>query len=423
MSTNSNQLATRISVQADRYSVAPGSKIDIPLLLTNEGSISEQVRIGVEGIPVVWVSAEQQVVLINPGEQAQTILTVQPPGPPNARSGRYNLKLLATNVNDPAQSVQAQVTLTVAGFEAKGRVGVLLDGVQFAVVPGEMLEIPAVLINQGLGSDTFKLSLGDLPEGWTTIPEPVFALRPGEVKDAILVIQPRRDPSTSAGRYPFRIVVSSQEVPDQSVSIDCILTVAAFTEFKTFLEGAQPDQNLPAHLLVQNLSNMPASFQVTWNSPDGSLVFEPAEPQQINVPSGETAKVEYAAQPARRLWFGGERSYPYTVNVQAANGETQTQESALMSKGFIPTWAAIIGGIALVLLCLYLAGLLFFPGGIRMAPATQTPTVTSTATVPVPTATQSQIDQRPLLIERKWYLVAYNDTRSSPGVQEAYTLF
>jgi heat shock protein HslJ len=49
--------------------------------------------------------------------------------------------------------------------------------------------------------------------------------------------------------------------------------------------------------------------------------------------------------------------------------------------------------------------------------------VTSTATVLVPTATQSQVDQRPLLVGRTWNLVAFNDTRSSPGVQEPFTLF
>lgn len=421
--TSPNQPEIKISIQTDQFSVAPGGKLEIPLVISNEGSAADQVRISVEGIPLIWVSTEQQVVLLQPGEQSQTILTVQPPAPPNARSGRYNLKILATSVIDPARSAQTQVTLTIAGFEVKGRVGVLMDGVQFAVVPGEKLEIPVVLINQGFSVDTLKLAFGNLPEGWTTIPEPELRMQPGEVKNALLIIQPPRDPGARASRYPFNVSVSSQEAPDQLISIDCTLTVAAFTEFKATLDAAQPDQNLPARVVVQNLSNIPASFQVTWSSPEDALSFEPNEPQQINVPSGETAKVEYAAQPARRLWFGGEKSFPYSVNVQASNGENQTLDSTLVGKGLIPTWAAIVGMVVLIFLCLYVGRLVLFPGGIGTTPATETPTVTSTATVPVPTATQSQIDQRPLLIERKWYLVAYNDTRSSPGAQEAYTLF
>ena len=423
MSTNPNQSGIKITSQMDQYSVAPGDKIKIPLLVSNEGSASEQLRVSVEGIPLVWVSATQQVVLLQPGEQSQTILTVQPSAPPNARSGRYTLRLLATSVIDPARSVQTQVTLTVAGFEVKGRVGVLLDGVQYSVVPGEQLEIPVVLINQGLGADTFRLAFEDLPEGWTSIPEPELRMRPGEVKNAVLIVKPPRDPSARASRYPFHILVASQEALDQGVSIDCTLTVAAFTEFKSSLEEAQPDQNLSERVTIQNLSNMPATFQVTWSSPEDSLIFEPKEPQQINVPSGETAKVEYNARPARRQWFGGEKSLPYSVNVQTSDGQTQTLEGALMSKGLIPTWAAVVGVLVLLVLCLYLAGLVLLPGLGRILAPAGTPTVTMTAPTPGPTATLSQIDQRPLLIERKWYLVAFNDKRSTPGVQEAFTLF
>ena len=383
----------------------------------------EQFRVSVEGIPLVWVSATQQVVLLQPGEQSQTIMTVQPSAPPNARSGRYTLRLLATSVIDPARSVQTQVTLTVAGFEVKGRVGVLLDGVQYSVVPGEQLEISVVLINQGLGVDTFRLAFEDLPDGWTSIPESELRMRPGEVKNVVLIVKPPHAPGTRASRYPFHLLVASQEAPDQGVSIDCILTVAAFTEFKSSLEEARPDQNLPERVTIQNLSNMPAAFQVTWSSPEDSLTFEPKEPQQINVPSGEKAKVEYKARPARRPWFGGEKSLPYSVYVQASDGQTQTLEGALMSKAVIPLWAAIAGAVVLLMLCVFVVLPVLFPGMIRTTPSTETPTVTNTAIVPAPTATQSQIDQRPLLIEHKWYLVAYNDTRSTPGVTEAFILF
>ena len=311
----------------------------------------------------------------------------------------------------------------VAGFEAKGRVGVLLGSVQYAVIPGEKLAIPVVLINQGLGADAFRLAIEGLPESWTSVPDPVSRLQPGEMKEAVLTIEPPRDPSTRASRYPFHILVSSQEAPNQNVNIDCTLTVAAFTEFKSSLEAALPDQNLPARVLVENNANIPASFKVTFTSPEDSVTFEPKEPPQVNVPSGETAKVEYTAQPSRRTWFGGEKSLPYIVKVQESGGQSQTHEGALKSKALLPMWAAVLGGVVLLLLILILVGRVLFPGFLAPSLATATPTVTSTATVPVPTATQSQIDQRPLLIEREWYLVAFNNTRSSPGVQEAYTLF
>ena len=403
--------------------VAPGATLDISLFLSNEGSAPDQVRISVEGIPLVWISAEQQVVLLQPGEQSQVVLNIHPPAPPDAHAGRYRLQLRLTSTIDPTRSVEAYVNLTIAAYEVKGRVGVLLEALQYTAIPGEQLTIPVVLINQGLSPDIFKLGQAGLPEGWVTSLTPALRLNAGEETTAFLVVQPPRLPDSRAGRLPFTILVASQEAPSQSASIDCTLTVAAFIEFKSSLEAAQPDQNLPASVAVQNLSNMPVSFNVTWSSPEDSVIFEPVEPQQINVPSGETASVEYTAHPARRPWIGGERGFPYTINVQASNGQTQTLESALTSKGRIPTWAAIVGAVVLLSLCLYLAGLVLFPGMLGRSPSTETPTVTSTITAPAPTATQSQIDQRSLLIERNWYLVAYNDTRSSPGAQEAFTLF
>ncbi len=49
--------------------------------------------------------------------------------------------------------------------------------------------------------------------------------------------------------------------------------------------------------------------------------------------------------------------------------------------------------------------------------------MTPTETVLVPTATQSQDDQRPLLVGRNWFLVAFNDARSRASEREAFILF
>jgi uncharacterized membrane protein len=289
---NANQETIILTTNAGQFTIVPGDKLDIPLLIMNQGNSSEQLRISVEGIPLVWVSIDQQVILVQPGQQTRLTLTIHPPEPPKALIGRYNLVIRATSLADPERTIDGQAAVTVAGFEVKGRIGVLLEGVRFSVIPGGKLQISAVLINQGLVADTFRLAFGDLPEGWTAIPEPLLRLQPGEIRNAALVINPPREPSTRATRYPIRILITSQEAPDQAVSIDCILTVSAFTEFKSSLEAAQPDQNLHARLLIKNLSNIPVSFRVSWNSPEEPLQFEPEEPQQLNVPIGEEARLE-----------------------------------------------------------------------------------------------------------------------------------
>jgi heat shock protein HslJ len=435
---NPEQNEIQLTIHADQFSVAPGGSLEIPLVLANPGSLPDQIRIGIEGIPLVWVSIEQPVLLLQPGDQRQIILNIQPPAPPNTHTGRYTLRFSAASTIDPARIAVVQVTLTVAGYEVKGRVGVLLDGLQYNVTPGEQLTIPVVLINQGLGEDTFRLSAADLPDGWVTIPVPALRLEPGEMKESVLIVQPPRQPGSRASRRPFRILVASQEAPDQGASIDCTLTVAAFVEFKSSLEPAQPDQNLPAQVLIQNISNVPVTFQVAWKSPEDSLAFEPAEPEPINLPSGETAKLAYTAQPVRRPLVGNAKEYPYTVTVQTSNQQPQTLEASLSARGFVPVWAAAAVVGILLLCCLCLAGSTLIPRIFQAQPATQTPSATatttllattatplftSTATVPLPTATQSQVDQSPLLVGRNWYLVAFNDTHSLPGVQEPFLLF
>jgi heat shock protein HslJ len=419
---NPNQTGINLTTKTDQHSISPGEKLEVLLDLANLGSTQDQLRINVEGIPLTWVYTEKQVVALQPGEHTQITLSIQPSASPNAHIGRYNLKISATSVIDATRTAQIHVNLTVAGYEEKGRLGVLLEGVQYSAIPGDQLNIPVVLINQGLSPDTFQLVVEGLPESWISVSSPTLRMEPGEVKETTLIVKPPRDPSAHASRHPFHIQVASQQAPNESVSIDCTLTIVAFTAFKSSLEAAQPEQNRPAQVVVQNLSNIPETFHVSWASPEDSLAFEPAEPQQLNVASGETGKQGYSVKVAQRPFFGGEKSYPYTVEVKASNQKAQTLESTLLGTGILPIWVLVAGISVLLVLCLVLA-MLVIPGVIRTQTSTATAIITSTAAVPVSTATQSQVDQKPELVERNWYLVAYNDTYSSPGQQEAYILF
>ena len=85
----------------------------------------------------------------------------------------------------------------------------------------------------------------------------------------------------------------------------------------------------------------------------------------------------------------------------------------------MPPWLAVIGGLLLLLCCLFAGGGLLVQSGVFTRP-TATLEITNT---PLPTATQSGIDQRPLLVDRSWFLVSYNNSNSKPGSQEPFTRF
>lgn len=348
----------RLTAQTDHYRIAPGNSLEIPLTLTNLGSMQDWLQIGVIGIPQVWVSTRESSLVLQPGEQRQVILTVRPPSPPNAHIGRYNLILRAASIINPACTAQCQVMLTIAGFESRGHVDILLQGLQFTASPGEQVDISVMLISHGLGVDIFQLTVEGLPDDWVTVPVATLRLEPADVREAVLFVQPPRRSTTTPGSYPFRIVIASLEAHHQVARMDCILIVPAFIEFKSSVEAALSHRNLAEQVTIQNFSNTPVAFEVTCSSPSDMIVFKPGESQQIEVAGGGEATLEYIAGPARRVWVGSKKHYPYVVTIQAADGQVQTLEASSIARGLLPVWALVVGGSLLLVICLYLVGML-----------------------------------------------------------------
>jgi len=417
--SDTNSSGIRLTSEKDSLSVVPGGTQELPVILKNTSASPEQVRIMVEGVPLPWISTDRPVLLVQPGEEVGIILVIHPPEPPSANAGRYQMRITATSTLDPERYAETLVTLTVAGFEVPGRVGVLLNGLQYAVTPGETLAIPVVITNQGLGTDIFHLSVEGLPSGWMEINPSSLALKAGETARGLLAIQPPRTSASRAGRYQFTILVKSEHAPEQNVSINCILTVGAFNEVQAQLLASDPERKLPSRVQILNQSNVPVSAQVGWESTEKTLAFEPSEPKQVSLALDESTDVEYKVRPLQRYWVGGEREHPYLVNVKATAGNEQTLHGLVRQKAVMPPWLAAVGGIFLLLCCFFAGGGLLFQSGAFARPAA-TPAITTT---PLATATQSGIDQRSLLVDRSWFLVSYNNSNSKPGSQEPFTRF
>jgi hypothetical protein len=58
--------------------------------------------------------------------------------------------------------------LTIAAFETQGRIGLLMESVQFAIAPGNSLAVPIMLLNQGLVADDFRLTVEGIPLSWVS---------------------------------------------------------------------------------------------------------------------------------------------------------------------------------------------------------------------------------------------------------------
>ena len=217
------------------------------------------------------------------------------------------MRILVTSTLDPERCAETLVTLTVAGFEVPGRVGVLLNGLQYAVTPGETAGRSGCHHQPGARSG--HLPLGDRkgcrPTGPDINPSCLDLESRGDWSRGVLAIQPPRTSASRAGRYQFTILVKSEHAPEQNVSINCILTVGAFTEVSAQLLASDPERKLPARVQILNQSNVPATVQVGWESPEKTLAFEPSEPKQVSLALDESSRCGIQSPAAAALLGGG----------------------------------------------------------------------------------------------------------------------
>ncbi len=345
---NASQSPIKLQLVEKNYSVVPDNRVTIPIGLVNQGDEEDHFEVSVRGIPLDWVSVETPVVRLNPGEKADVALVIEAPPASQVRAGQYTVTLVVLSQTSPSQRVETELTLTVAAFEVQGRIGVLMESVQFSVAPGSSAVIPIVLLNQGLVEDNFKLSIEGLPVSWVSTSSPVARLAAGEQKEVLLTILPPRDAQSKAGRHTFKLTVTSQEAPDQSASVNATLTVAAFSRFSCEIDPPLLEAGQPVRVLVSNQGNIQETYTLTWQSENDALEFAPGATRELKVAAGETAGLEFAAQPRQRPIMGGEKSYEYSILVQSAEKETLTVGGEVTSKGMIPIWVIPV----LAVLCL-----------------------------------------------------------------------
>lgn len=382
MEEHSFERSGRLSVQIEPQShlVAPGNRIAIPIVLQNRATVDQVLELSVRGIPATWVSVPSPVVRLAPGEQRELSLTIQPPP---LRPGQHVLVVRAANQEEPGTVAEAECQLTVAAYEAPGRIGVLLGVTEFMVLPGEGVNFPIVLSNRGLEADSFQLSVEGIPTTWVSTPSPVTHLGPGEHREVSLTIQPPRSMQSRAGRHAFKVCVLSQAAPGQMAEVECTLTIGVFGQFQSELRPQRVQAGQPARVIVENLGNTQQAYTIAWQSLNDELAFEPAQIQELRVPAGQASMLEFRAVPRSRPLFGGERSYAYTARVQSADAETQNLSGEVLSRGSVPSWILPVA-IILIMAAACLAALLLFGGDQEGRPTDVAP-ATATEVAPAPT--------------------------------------
>jgi hypothetical protein len=374
-----------IAIEQQDFSIAPGSSTDIPLLLNNHGDHPDYLEVSLRGIPASWATFSDQVVLVNPGERREVILTLQPPPPPQTRAGHYTAQVVVTSQSEPNRIAHIDLFLWVAVLDIRGRIGVMMESVQFSVAPGNNIDVPILLRNQGLEPDSFRLSVDDLPANWISTQHPTTRLEPGQEKEIKLSIKPLRTPSSRAGRHSFKIKIASQIIPQDVVVVSCILTIAAYVDYRVGLQPAQAKAGDPIRILVENTGNVDESFDLIWNSSQNDLYFEAilpvpdqqelqttsqlgrqiiplTEPYPLRVPYGQTGSVDFRTKPATQAIIGGESIHFYSVEVKSTES-TETESLSIQGKVFSKAWIPIWLFPLIAVICIGFSFLFIFLAG------------------------------------------------------------
>jgi hypothetical protein len=298
----------------------------------------------------------------------------------------------AASQETPDEKAEVECALTVAALEVPGRIGILLAATEFSVIPGSSTTIPLVLLNQGLDHDSFQLSVDGIPTAWVSTPSAVTPLAPGQQKEVSLTIQPPRSMQSSAGRNPFKIQVVSQATPYQVAEAECTLSIATFTQFTSELRPQRVEAGEPARITVENQGNVQQNLTLTWQSPNDELAFEPGAVQQVQVPAGQAAMVEFQASPRKRPFLGGEFTLPFTTRIESTDREAQHLRGEVVSRALLPSWVVpLVLGLIMLTACIVVFSTLL-SGIDREARPTEPPppeaTVAPTDVPPEPAPTE-----------------------------------
>ena len=402
---NNNQppkVNLRLVVKEKELNVAPEGKVEFHVGAINAGTMEDVVKFAVKGVPSEWVSFDEPALRIDGGKAKQTILRIQPPPFPDGRVGKYELEIQGTSRNAPRELATTHCTVIVAAYAPEGRVGVLIGAINFPITPGSSVSIPLLLENRGISADSFRFSIAGIPRNWVSTTSSVVKLAASECKEMLFTINLPRSSVADAGRTPFKIQISSEEVPSQKTEIDCILTVSAFSKFSGMLRPNELEANQPAQLVLNNEGNAEDTYDLSFQDSSGQLVFEkitryakegsdPNNPdigftyseitsaQRLQIRSGESGVFEYRGRMRSRPFVGNEMMYPFNINVTSAGKKSLDFASQIKEKGFLPSWLLAVLLILFMGICL----ILFIPkkGSQESVSATQTASYNQTQAV------------------------------------------
>jgi Tol biopolymer transport system component len=391
--------------ERSNYTVAETGEVEILVNLVNMTASGDYFRLEVLNIPFAIIKIlPSQLIFLEHGGKTQVALFLSLP---LGSEGVYPLKIQVRRKADEAKAGEAEIELRVtkseeitatapvletqrvvsSAYQARGRVGVVVNDVQFHVAPGEVLSIPVQLTNQSLEDERLTLNLKstEIPHTWVSVQPGMVELKAGRTQTMVVKIAPPKKFTSRAGRYPFVLEVRSARFSDSPASVDCVLTVTAFRQSAIQLSPLQVYADQPVLVRVENTGNTAETYEVSWEGIDRDLLeFEvlpppptlstpaaatqvvgatrvhqpdsPGSAGMLRVEPGKAGVLQFKARPIRAPLFGGARRYDFQTRVSAPEGQGRLFSNSLTGRSMIPAWAlGIFVFVCIISFCVLIA--------------------------------------------------------------------
>jgi eukaryotic-like serine/threonine-protein kinase len=239
------------------------------------------------------------------------------------------------------------------------RIGIVLDQPTLTITPGRGATFRLTLANLGNLVDHLTVTVEQAPPGWVTGPPPVLQLNPGVQGLVTLNINIPQLPESRAGDYPISIRARSRENPQQSNMIQALWTVLRFESSTFDVKPKRIRRRLRGtyRLIVRNMGNAPARYQLSASDDEEALRYQFAE-EQLELEPGASIRLNLVARPNRVRWFGLSQQHRFTVQSKP-DGDTEPQTASVQFEqaAVIARWMIVV---AVLLLLGGLAGLWFW---------------------------------------------------------------
>jgi uncharacterized membrane protein len=177
----------------------------------------------------------------------------------------------------------------------------------------ETIEASVKLHNLGQSIDQLNINIEGLNSSWYTLPVSSVALFPNDKDELKIVFNPPKTEKIKAGSYPFRLKVSSQASPQESVMVDMVITIQTMPD----LEISISPQSITGRRGVYRITiNNPEDNEVQLNlqvsDTNGALQYH-LKPENLKIAAKSHSEATMEVSLEWLSFFGGDKEFLFQV--------------------------------------------------------------------------------------------------------------